>query len=99
MDKAKLDELSADHERWDNRELGASERHTRILSDEDEKFIDDGLGLQLVSIRLNKTLIEQLQGLSKLEDFGCEALIRQVLTKYAKDNEHKLPSLAEAPQL
>jgi uncharacterized protein (DUF4415 family) len=96
MDKKKLDELSADHERWDNRELGASAEHIGVVSDDEEKSIDDGLGLQLISIRLNKTLIEQLKGLAKLEGLGYQPLIRHVLTKYAKDNEHKLDMLLSA---
>jgi hypothetical protein len=101
MDKKKLDELSADHERWDNRELGASAPYLGFVCAEDEKAIDDGLGLQLISIRLSKSLIEQLKELAKLEGLGYQPLIRQVLTKYTKDNEHKLDSqlsVAESAQ-
>lgn len=98
MDRKKLEELSADHERWDNRELGASAEHIGFVSGEEEKEIDDGLGLQLISIRLNKALIEQLKGLAKLEGSGYQPLIRQVLTKYAKDNEHKLDMLLSAAE-
>jgi hypothetical protein len=31
MDKKKLDELSADHERWDSKKLGASAEHSKAL--------------------------------------------------------------------
>jgi hypothetical protein len=99
--RKEIERLSADHERWDTGELGRSEEHMRILSDEEEKDIDDGLGLQHISLRLNKNLIEQLKGLAKLEGIGYQPLIRQVLTKYTKANEHKLDrslSAAEAAQ-
>jgi predicted DNA binding CopG/RHH family protein len=105
MDEKKRKEfeaLTADHERWDNRELGASEEHLQVLSEEQQteldKDIDDGLGLQHISIRLNRTLIEQLKGLAKLEGLGYQPLVRQVLTKYAKDNEHKLDMLLSAAE-
>lgn len=102
MDKKKLKEierLTADHERWDNRELGASEEHMRVLSEEEERDIDDGLGLQHISLRLNKSLIEQLKALAKLEGIGYQPLIRQVLTRYSKENEHKLDILLSASEV
>ena len=101
MNKKKLKEieaLTADHEEWDNRELGASEEHMRVLSDEEEKDIDDGLGLQHISIRLNKSLIEQLKQLAQLEGVGYQPLIRIVLTKFAKENEYKLNTLLSAAE-
>jgi hypothetical protein len=39
MDKKKLDELSADHERWDAGELGTSAEHIAFVSDEEEKAL------------------------------------------------------------
>ncbi len=96
MDEKKskeIEALTADHERWDNRELGASEVHMRVLSEEEEREIDDGLGLQHISIRLNKGLIEQLKKLALLEAIGYQPLIRQVLMRYVRENEAKLDIL------
>jgi predicted DNA binding CopG/RHH family protein len=105
MDEKKrkeIEALTADHERWDNRELGASEEHMRVLSDEEQaeldREIDEGLGLQHISIRLNRSLIEQLKQFAQLEGIGYQPLIRQVLTKYAKDNEYKLDTLLSASE-
>lgn len=98
MDKKTLDELTADHEKWDNRELGASAEHFAFLSDEEQKKMDDAEGLQAISIRLNKSLLETLKGLSKVEGIGYQPLIRQVLTKYAKQNEYKLDALLSAKE-
>jgi hypothetical protein len=64
-----------------------------FLSDEEEKEIDEGLGLQMISLRLSKTLIEQFKELAKLDRIGYQPLIRQVLTEYARHNEHKLIAL------
>lgn len=96
MDKKKLDELSSDHEKWDNRELGASEEHLAFVSDEEDKEIDESLGMQSISIRLNRGLIEQFKELAKLDSVGYQPLMRQVLADYAKQNEHRLVTLLTA---
>jgi len=96
MDKKKLDELTADHEKWD--EHVATEEHTRFLSDDEQKEMDEAEGLQPISIRLSKSLIETLKGLSKVEGIGYQPLIRHVLTKYAKANEYKLDVLLSAQE-
>lgn len=96
MDKKKLDELTADHEKWD--EHVATAAHTRLLSDEDQAEMDENEGLQPISIRLTKSLIETLKGLARVEGVGYQPLIRQVLMKYAKNNEYKLDVLLSAQE-
>jgi predicted DNA binding CopG/RHH family protein len=98
MDKKKLEELTADAELWETGKLGASAEHMRVLSDEETKEIDDGLGLQLISMRLNKALIEQFKELARLEAIGYQPLIRRVLMQYAEANKHKLDSLLSPSQ-
>jgi hypothetical protein len=51
------------------------------------------MGLQLLSFRIQKSVIEQLRQLSKLEGIGYQPLMRQVLTKYVRENEHRLEAL------
>jgi len=98
MDKKKLDELTADHERWDKRELGASAEHIAFVSDEEQKEIEESLGLQMISLRLSKSLIEQFKELAKLEGIGYQPLMRQVLTEHAKENAHRLSALLSPSQ-
>lgn len=68
---------------WENHELGASEEYVRKVSSEEEKAIDDALDLQVISIRLQKRLIEIFKELAKSEGIGYQPLMRQVLTHYA----------------
>ena len=94
MDKkkrAEMEALAADHESWDDHV--ATPETTAFVSDEEEKEIDTGLGLQMISLRLSKTLIEQFKELAKLDAIGYQPLMRQVLTEYAKQNEHRLIAL------
>ncbi len=73
-----------DADKWESGELGASEEHVKKASPEIDKAVDDALGLQLVSIRLQKALIEDLKTLSKEEGLGYQPFLRQILTKYVK---------------
>lgn len=99
MDKKKLDELTADHELWDKRELGASYEHFAVVTDEAQREIEEGFGLQLISLRLNRSLIEQFKELARLEGIGYQPLMRNVLIDYAKSNEHRLIALLTASEV
>lgn len=98
MDKKKLEELTADHELWDKRERGASAEHFALVSDEEQREIEEGLGLQSISLRLNRTLIDQFKKLAKVEGIGYQPLMRMVLTEYAKANEYKLVAMLPAAE-
>ena len=55
MDKKKMHEmeaLAADHESWD--EHVATPEHTSFVAEKEEREIDSGLGLQMISVRLSK---------------------------------------------
>ncbi|MBV8801767.1 MAG: hypothetical protein JO131_02145 [Gammaproteobacteria bacterium] len=71
-------------ESWDNRRLGASEEFVRKSSPEREKTIDDNLGLQTISIRLQKALINDLKTLADSDGIGYQPYIRQVLTRHVR---------------
>jgi uncharacterized protein (DUF4415 family) len=47
-----------------------------------EKAVDDVLGLQPISIRLQKDLLENLKSLALLNGLGYQPLIRQILTRW-----------------
>ena len=78
-----------DAEKWENGELGASEEHIAKAPESSSKNVDDALGLQLISIRLQKALIEELKALSKEEGIGYQPLMRQILTNGVKALKEK----------
>lgn len=47
-----------------------------------EKAMDDALGLQPISIRLQKDLLDNLKALALLNGLGYQPLIRQILTRW-----------------
>jgi len=88
-----IERFDKDSELWDSRQLGASMEHARPASDEEDKAVDEAMGLQLLSFRIQKSVIEQLKQLAQIEGIGYQPLMRQVLTRYVRENEHKLHQL------
>lgn len=88
-----IERFDEDAERWDNKELGASAEHAHRASEEQERALDEATGLQLLSIRMPKVLIEQVKQLAKLEGIGYQPYMRKVMTQHVRENEHKLEQL------
>lgn len=74
---------------WENRELGASEAHVRKVSKDREKAIDDTLGLQMISLRLQKNLIEDLKKLAHQAGIGYQPYIRHLLTSHVNGKKKR----------
>lgn len=62
--------------------VGADERFAAPSTVAQERVIDDALGLQPISIRLQKDLLDNLKALALLNGLGYQPLIRQVLTRW-----------------
>lgn len=77
-------------EKWDNRDLGASEKHVRKTSPAREKAVDDRLGMQTISIRLQKSLIDDLKKLAEEDGIGYQPYVRQLLTRHVRQIDHEL---------
>ncbi|MCC7225482.1 MAG: hypothetical protein IT507_02195 [Burkholderiaceae bacterium] len=69
---------------WESRELGADEAHVRKASPELTKEIDDSLGLQMISIRLNKELIDSFKVIASYHGIGYQPLMRDALHRFAE---------------
>jgi len=70
---------------WDEAgELGNSEAHVkRYEGADDTSEIEAALGLQLISIRLPKSLIEDFKSIGALHGVGYQPLMRQALKRFA----------------
>lgn len=62
--------------------VGESDAHAAVAPAELSASIDDALGLQPISIRLQRDLVDNLKALAKLNGLGYQPLIRQVLTRW-----------------
>ncbi len=70
---------------WDTGELGRSLEHAVLVDDEQaEAALDRSLNLQLISIRLEKDLIDAFKLIaSRNKNIGYQTLMRQSLKRFA----------------
>jgi len=76
-------------EAWESGELGQSLEYAAVAPSRLTAEIDDALGLQMISIRLNKDLIEALKLLGAKYEMGYQPLIREALKRFV-DGEYKM---------
>lgn len=78
-------------EAWDSLQLGDDEAHVKKYEGADvESFIDDALDLQPISIRLQKSLIEDFKAIGSLHGVGYQPLMRQALRRFADAEKKRL---------
>jgi uncharacterized protein (DUF4415 family) len=70
-------------EAWESGQLGNDEAFVRPVSAEVQTSIDDSMGLQAISIRLPKDLIEQFKLIAKIHGMGYQPLMREALKRFA----------------
>jgi uncharacterized protein (DUF4415 family) len=74
---------------WESGELGQSAEYAAVAPSKLASEIDDALGLQMISIRLNKELIEALKLLGTKYEMGYQPLIREALRRFV-NGEYKM---------
>jgi predicted DNA binding CopG/RHH family protein len=76
-------------EAWENGELGATAAYARKAHPKHKKALDESLGLQIISIRLQKDLINDLKNLAAENGLGYQPYIRQLLTQHVRHEKKK----------
>ncbi len=76
-------------EAWDTGQLGNDEASVEVAPD-DEALINEALGLQPISIRLEKSLIEDFKMIAELHGLGYQPLMRQALRRFADCEKKRL---------
>lgn len=75
-------------EAWESGKLGRDEKHAKAAPKELEKEIDEALGMQAISIRLSKELIEDFKFIARYHKLGYQPLMRDALKRFA-ESEYK----------
>lgn len=68
--------------KWEDGRLGESEAHARLMP-EAAAALDDAMELQLISIRLQKSLIDNLKTIAAHHGIGYQPMIRDLLNRFA----------------
>ena len=80
-------------EAWESGQLGRDEEFAKRLEKDDpvgEAALDESLGLQLISIRLPKSLIEDFKLIAKLNGISYQPLMRQVMMRFAEGEKRQI---------
>lgn len=70
-------------EAWLSGELGMEEEFAAVAPDDAESIINEQLDLQPISIRLEKSLIEDFKLIAAMHGLGYQPLMRQSLKRFA----------------
>lgn len=71
-------------EAWGSGELGEDMSSAKVASAETTRAINDALGLQMISIRLPKSVIEDFKVIAQIEGVGYQPLMRTALVRFAE---------------
>jgi|GEM_PF-698687 len=75
------------------------EANTVASTPEQEHAIDDSLGLQMISIRLQRTLLANLKAIAQYHGVGYQPLIRDLLNRFAKSETQNILLQIEQQQV
>lgn len=86
---------------WENGDLGRSLEHAKVVDDpEHEASVDAALQLQLISIRLEKSLIEAMKFIASYnKGMGYQPLMRQILHRFATSEIKRISREMEAKRV
>jgi uncharacterized protein (DUF4415 family) len=85
-----LEMIDGTIENWESGALGRSFEHARPVSKEMERELDEARGLQAISIRLNKALIDDFKFIAKFHGRGYQPLMRDALRRFAESEIKKI---------
>jgi predicted DNA binding CopG/RHH family protein len=80
-------------DQWDSGELGQSMDHAVPAPEGSLAAIDASTGMQLISIRLQRTLIADLKAIAEHHGISYQPMIRDLLNRFA---EHEIKALLHA---
>ncbi len=79
------DRILADADRWGPKgPMGNDEAHARCAPADVAAAVDESMGLQMVSIRLEKRLIGHLKEIAQHHGIGYQPMIRDLLNRFAQ---------------
>ena len=79
---------------WETGVLGKDAAHAVPAPAELNQQVDDALGLQMISIRLPKELIEEFKLIAQYHNLGYQPLMRDALKRFAEAEFKRIAILA-----
>lgn len=82
--------IAGTSEAWEEGDLGQKEEFARASKNVDDAALNEAVGLQPISIRLQKSLIEDFKMIAEINGIGYQPLIRQVLKRFADSEKRRI---------
>ena len=76
-------------QQWEDGSLGRDAEHAAVAPGSKQEA-DDALGLQLISIRLQKQLLTDLKRIADHHGIGYQPMIRDLLNRFAQSELKKI---------
>lgn len=75
---------------WDDRTLGADEQYAVVSDLIDQDALNESMELQMISIRIQKGLLEDLKYIAQINGLGYQPLIKQALRRFAECEKKRI---------
>ena len=82
--------IPATDEAWEDGKLGTDAEFAIEADGDIEAEIDEALELKLISIRLQKSLIDDFKYIAAVNNIGYQTLMRQILQRFADSEKKKI---------
>lgn len=82
--------ISGTVDAWENGELGKSREHAKLVDAKTRQAIEETLAMQMISIRLPKSVIEDFKAIASLEGIGYQPLMREALVRFANSESRRI---------
>ena len=82
--------IPAADEAWEDGQLGRDAEFVVEADGDIEAAIDEALDLKLISIRLQKSLIDDFKSIASVNNIGYQTLMRQILQRFADSEKKKI---------
>ena len=97
--------MASTDEAWESGRLGCDESSVRVAGPELESLVDESLGLQAISIRLPRHLIEAYKLIAAHHGVGYQPLMRDILQRFVPEGlkevlqEHEMRAEAASKRI
>ncbi len=79
---SKTEKAISSSDDWDARKLGGDEQYVKRAPKSHEEALENALELHMISVRLQRQLIDDLKFISTAHGIGYQPLIRDILTRF-----------------
>lgn len=98
-----MKKIAGTDEAWESRALGADADHAQVAGAEHLAALDDALGMQSISIRMPKSMIDAYKLIGAHHGVGYQPLMRDILQRFIPEGmqevvAHHIAKAAQAEQ-